>query len=74
MDVFLSPGLFKDLTTTKINYCGAVGAIMLQSSACCLLPVGFLLDLLLNPEDGGSTFFCNISGLLPDCMAIHSRT
>jgi hypothetical protein len=28
---------------------------------------GCLLDLLFNPEDGGSIFFQNASKLVPDC-------
>jgi hypothetical protein len=32
-----------------------------------------LLDLLFNPEDGGSTFTWNVGKLLPDNMASHTK-
>jgi hypothetical protein len=32
-----------------------------QISACCLLHAGFLLGLLLNPEDGTDMFLRNVS-------------
>jgi hypothetical protein len=35
-----------------------------QSSACCLLPVGFSSNLSFDPEAGGSTFLRNVIGLL----------
>jgi hypothetical protein len=41
-----------------------------QSSACCLLVSGFVLDLLHDTADGGSTFLRNVFGFLPDYMAL----
>jgi hypothetical protein len=38
------------------------------SKACCLLLAVFLLDFLLNPEDGCSIFLQNIGGLLDDTV------
>jgi hypothetical protein len=32
---------------------------VLQGSACCFLVAGYLLGVLADPEDGGSTFFPN---------------
>jgi hypothetical protein len=31
-----------------------------ELSACCLLYVGFLLDLFFNSEDGGNMFLCKL--------------
>jgi hypothetical protein len=42
-------------------------------SACCLLLAGFSHDLWFDPEYEGSTFLQNISGLLPDYMALHTK-
>jgi hypothetical protein len=42
-------------------------------SACCQLLAGFLLDLLLEPEDGGNTFLWNIGALLPDYTVLRPR-
>jgi hypothetical protein len=39
----------------------------------CLLLAGFLLNLLLDPEDGDSTFPRNVCELLPGYSALHSR-
>lgn len=41
--------------------------------ACCLLLAGYLLELLLNPEDGGGISSWNISELLLPCVAFHPR-
>jgi hypothetical protein len=32
-----------------------------------------LLGILFDPEDGGSIFFINVSGLLPDYMVLISQ-
>lgn len=40
-------------------------------SACLLLLAGFLTGLLFDLENGGSQFFRNVDGLLPD---YHART
>jgi hypothetical protein len=45
-----------------------------QSSACRLLHARCLLGLLLDTEDASSTFLRNISGILPDYTASHSRS
>jgi hypothetical protein len=34
---------------------------------------GFLCGLHFNPEDGGSVFLKNVSGLLPDYSLLHPR-
>jgi hypothetical protein len=41
--------------------------------SCEVLAFSWLLDLLLESEDGESMFLRNISELLPDCKAAHSR-
>jgi hypothetical protein len=33
----------------------------------------WLLGLMFHSEDGASTFFWNVSELLPDCTALHPR-
>jgi hypothetical protein len=38
-----------------------------------LLIVGFLFDLLFNPEDGGAMFLRNACGLIPNYTALYSR-
>jgi hypothetical protein len=45
---------------------------VLQGSACCLLLSGYLLGVLVDPEDGGSKFFRNFVELLPHYMVSHS--
>jgi hypothetical protein len=45
--------------------------VLFIGSACHLLLAGFLLELLFDPEDGGSTFLQNVSGHLPEYMALH---
>jgi hypothetical protein len=37
-----------------------------------LIPTAFLFGLVFNPEDGGDTFFRNVSVYLPDYMALSS--
>jgi hypothetical protein len=39
----------------------------------CLLHAGFLLDLLFNSEDGGNTFFQNITEFLLDYTASYPK-
>jgi hypothetical protein len=58
-NLFLSCDLLRDLTEKKFNCCGAVRPNRKNAteSACWLLLVGFSLDLHLDPQDGGSTFF-----------------
>jgi hypothetical protein len=41
-----------------------------SSKQSCLSHVGFLLDLLSDPEDGADVFSRNL-GLSPDCTASH---
>jgi hypothetical protein len=43
-----------------------------QAASRALLAAHFLLDFLIKPEDGGSTFLQN-GGLLLDHMALHPR-
>jgi hypothetical protein len=43
---------------------------LVRVSRCCYL-LDYLLGLLLNPEDTGSTFLRNILKLLPDYIASH---
>jgi hypothetical protein len=70
----LSPDLFTDLTEKKIN-CYVAGtpnrechkALLAASSASCFF---FLLYLPLNPKDGGNAFVQNVSGLLPEYVAL----
>jgi hypothetical protein len=38
---------------------------------CSLPHVGFLLDLLYNPEDGNDTLFRNVGSLLMDYTALY---
>jgi hypothetical protein len=40
----------------------------------CLLPAGYLLGLLFDPDDGGSMFFWNNDELLLDCMVSYHIT
>jgi hypothetical protein len=42
-----------------------------QNPAFCLLHAGFLLGLLLNPEDGGEIFFRNFGRLSTEYMMIY---
>jgi hypothetical protein len=42
-------------------------------SVCRLLFAGSLVDLLFNPEDGGSTFLWNVSGLLLNYIALRPK-
>jgi hypothetical protein len=44
-----------------------------SSSAFCLIVSCYMLGLLLNPEDGGSTFPRDVDERLPDYTAWHSR-
>jgi hypothetical protein len=44
-----------------------------EGFACCLLLADYSLDLLFNPEDGGSMFLRNVSEHLPDYTASHPR-
>jgi hypothetical protein len=46
---------------------------MLSFSACCLHLAGYLLVLLINPEDVSSIWICNISELLSDYLVTHPR-
>jgi hypothetical protein len=41
-------------------------------SACLLLPIGYLLRLLLDSEDGGNTFLRNIAEL-PEYTTLHPK-
>jgi hypothetical protein len=49
------------LQTRRVNQ-----EINKQSFAYCLLLPGFLLVLILEPENGGSTFLRNVGKFLPD--------
>jgi hypothetical protein len=44
-----------------------------SSSACYLLPAGFLLHLIFALEEGGSTFLRNCSEPVPDCTGLYPR-
>jgi hypothetical protein len=46
---------------------------MSQISACCLLLVGFSLDLHFDPDDGGSTFLRHLSEYLANYKAYYMR-
>jgi hypothetical protein len=41
--------------------------------AYCLLLASFILDLLFDPETGGSTLLQSIGEHLPDCLSLHPR-
>jgi hypothetical protein len=45
---------------------------VLQDSAYCFLVTGYLLGVLVETEDAGSTFFRNFGEFLPDYTASHS--
>jgi hypothetical protein len=46
----------------------------IPKTVCHLLLAGYLLSLILYPEDRGSMFFLNAGKLLPNYGALHART
>jgi hypothetical protein len=44
-----------------------------KTFSCCLLEVGFLLGLLLNPEDEGGMFLRNVGSLSTDYTLLYPR-
>jgi hypothetical protein len=41
--------------------------------ACRLLHVGYLLGLVFDPEEGGTTFFRHVGGLPPDYKPLYPK-
>jgi hypothetical protein len=62
------------LTVKQTAFLGVTACKPAEFHACGLLPAGYLLGLLLDPEEGGGMLPRNAAEVPPDYKGLHPRS